>query len=142
MAKIEKLFIGFALVGLFTLAIISFGALLQQDNDVEDSILQNDFINTTFNDLTIKLGGSKDAMGEGLSAFENETATQGVLSLIFRSIPTTGKIIRGIITGVFGVLIVLPAQLLGVSTVVVGVIEAILLVLIVLGLWRLYKLGG
>jgi hypothetical protein len=142
MAKLEQIFIGFALVGLFIFAMISFGVQLQQDNNVTEGIIENDVINKTYSDLSSELGSSKGSMSEGMGKFENETASTGTISLIFHTIPTIGKTIRGIVTGVFGILVRLPARVLGINEIVIGVLEAILLVLLIVGLWRLYKVGG
>ncbi len=142
MAKFEKLFISFVLVGIFVLAMISFGAKLQLDNDVNDSILQNDIINDTFINLESTLDRSRDNTSRGLSSFENETVSGGFGSLIFFTIPSVMKVVRGIITGVFNILIKFPAQILGISPAIIAAIEAILLVVIIISLWRLYKLGG
>jgi len=142
MVQFEKLFVIFAVVGIFVLAMISFGVNLQESNDVNDTILNNDVINHSYHNLDTTLSNSKDNSSRALGSFENETASGGFGSLVFFTIPSAMKIVRGLITGVFSILIQFPAQILGISPSIIAILEAILLILIIVSLWRLYKSGA
>ena len=141
MSDFKSLFISFAVLGLFVLAFMSFVINFQQDNDVSDHIFKDELMNETFGKLNTQLTGSGNSMSNSLGAFENETQKSGVLGLVFNTIPSAGKSISGIIKGVYSVIIILPAQKLGINKIVFSVLNAILLTLIIIGLWRLYKSG-
>ncbi len=137
----NKTFVNFALLGLFVLAFISFNVTVQENNDVTDTIRSNSVINSTYVDLDSELG-QYQAKGQNQSENqddENPLAQDG--SLIFFTIKNTGSVIKGMVNGVYNVIIVIPGQILGFPELVMGVMTAILMILLTLAAWRLYKAG-
>lgn len=142
MVKFESTFKNFALVGLLILAIFSFGITLQNDNFASTKITSDSNINATFGSLANNLSSMQDKSQTQKNIFEAENPKAGFGSLILFSIMSSGKIFNGIVIGIYNTLIVLPATYLGIDGTVIAVITTILIVLIILGLWILYKLGG
>ncbi len=141
-ASFREFFILFTLVGVLVLATISFGVTFQEDNDVTNTILEDERINNTF----IRLGGN-------LSDFESETQSQrevyeseiperGLASLIIFSLVPIIQQFTAMIVGVFNILIVIPAEILGVPSVVLGTFEAIFLVTVIILGWRVLRIGS
>lgn len=137
-----ELFTIFALVGIFVFAIISFSYNLQVNNGVEDTILGNGILNKTYSNLNSDLTDFREKSQGQKTNFEEGGLSISFGSLVLTTIGSIGKVFNGMILGVFGVLIILPAQILGVSSLVVGVLEAILLLTIMLSLWRVYRSGS
>lgn len=137
-----QLFTMFALVGIFVFAIISFSYNLQANNGVEDTILGDGIINKTYSNLNTDLNKFRDESQGQKTNFEEGGLSVSFGSLVLTTIGSIGKVFNGMIIGVFGILIVLPAQILGINSLVIGVIEAILLLTIMLSLWRVYRQGS
>lgn len=141
MAEFRKLWISVALIGLFVFAMISFVVQFQQDNNQEGTILDNSLINQSYQSLQTNLTTFRTETQGQKTNFEAELPTSSFGSLIIFSIVSAGKILNGMVLGVYNVLIILPISIFGISPVVAGVISSILLVSIILLLWRLYKAG-
>jgi len=137
-----NLFTLFALIGLLIFGLISFGYNFQQENDMVNTIRDDDRINKTYIDLNSSLSDFRNKAELRKGSFENESATESSGSLILFTITSAGKVFTGMITGVYNVLIVLPALILGIDPIIISVFTALLLVTLVLSLWRLYRQGG
>lgn len=138
----RETFVTFALIGLFLFAGISFIVVTQRDNDVEKTILENEIINRTFEKLETNLSGFRSQTQTQKESFESEIPERGFGSLIIFSIIGVGQRFTGMIIAVFNILIVLPASLLGISPVAIGILTSILIVSLVLLIWRVYRVGG
>lgn len=139
--KFGDLFFVFSLIGLLIFSMISFGAVLQQENDVEDTILNDARINKSYVDLSSDLSTFSNKSGIQKDSFESDTPTAGFGSLLLFTIISGAKVFTGMILGIYNVIIVLPASILGVSEIVISVLTSLLLVSLILSAWLLYKLG-
>ena len=141
-ASFREMFILFSLVGILVLGTISFGVTFQEENDVTNTILEDQRINNTF----IRLGGN-------LSDFESETQSQrevyeseiperGLSSLIIFSLVPIIQKFTAMIVGIFNILIIIPSEILGIPGVVMGTLEAIFLVSFIILGWRVLRVGS
>lgn len=141
-ASFRNLFITFTLVGVFVLAMISFGSQLQKDNNADGSILDDQRINNTF----IKLGGNLSKFNSTAQSqkdvYEVERPERGFGSLIIFSLVTVIQKFVTLVVGVFNILIILPAEILGLPNVVMGTLEAIFLISIIILGWRVLRVGS
>lgn len=142
MAKFYDLFSNFMLVGLVVLSMFAFTIFFQEDNNVEDPIMDNSLMNSTYNTLRQDLGGLRDQSQAQKTLFESENPTSGFGTILLFSIVSTGKVFNGMVIGVFNTLIKLPVVILGVDPVIVSVLSTLLILTIIIGLWVVYKLGG
>lgn len=138
----RDLFITFALIGLFVFAGISFIVTTQQDNDVENTILDDEIINRTYIKLETNLSDFESTTQTQKESFEEEIPERGFGSLIIFSIISVGQKFTGLIAIVYNVLIILPASILGIPKVVISILSSILIVSLVLLIWRVYRIGG
>ena len=141
-ASFRETFITFALIGIFVLASISFIVKTQTDNEVTNTILENDVINSTYVDLETNLNSSRGVVQKQKDSFESENPERGFGSLIIFSIVGVGKTFAGMTLGVYNIFIVLPSEVLGIPRIVVGVFTAILVVSLILLVWRVYRSGA
>ncbi len=141
-ASFREMFILFSLVGILVLGTISFGVTFQEENDVTNTILEDQRINNTF----IRLGGN-------LSDFESETQSQrevyeseiperGLSSLIIFSLVPIIQKFTAMIVGIFNILIIIPSEILGMPSIVMGTLEAIFLVSFIILGWRVLRVGS
>ena len=138
----REIFITFSLIGVFIFSMMSFIVVMQVDNDVEEGILSNPIINSTYTKLETNLTNFRSETQTQRESFEGEIPERGFGSLIIFSIVGIGQKFTGLIVGIYNIFIVLPASILGISPVVISVLTSILLVTIVLLIWRVYRVGG
>lgn len=138
----RETFITFALIGIFVFASISFIVTTQLDNDVENTILEDDIINKTYIKLETNLSDFESTTQTQKESFEEEIPERGFGSLIVFSIISVGQKFTGLIALVYNVIIVLPASIIGIPKVVISVLSSILIVSLVLLIWRVYRVGG
>ena len=141
MVKFVDLFLKFMFIGMIVLSLFSFIVLFQSENRVSNQFADDDLINSTFSDLTTDLEGLESRSQKVKDAFESEKP-KGLISLILFSIPAAGKTFNSMVVGVFNLLIKLPIVFLGLPPSIVSVLSSVLIIIIVLGLWAVYKLGG
>ena len=142
MGNFLEFFMKYMLVGLVILSTFSFIVLFQAENEVTDQFGDNSFINSTFNDLKTNLGGLQADTQVQKDLFETEDPKLGFGSLILKSIVSSGKTFNSMIVGVLNILFILPVVFLGLDPIVVSVLMTVLGIIIIFGLWAVYKLGG
>ncbi len=138
----RETFIIFALIGIFVFASMSFIVQTQIDNDVENTVLENEVINKTFTDLEIDLSNFGSNASSQKSNFDQDIPERGFGDLIIFAVIGVGQGFTGLIVGVYNIFIVLPASILGVPPVVIGVLTSILVMSLILLAWRLYRAGA
>lgn len=137
----RKLWINYALIGLFVFLFLSFIVIFQTDNSQSETILENPLLNRTYQGLQTNLSTFGSTAQGQKGTFEAETPTESFGSLIIFAIVSSGKIFSGMLIAIFNLLIFLPASVLGVSPVVTSVMSSILIITIIFLLWRAYKQG-
>ena len=135
-------FITFALIGLLVFATISFVFGFQRDNEIDETILENPIINSTFNRLGTNLSSFGSDTQTQRATFESEVPERGFASLIIFSVVSFAQKSTGLVVAVYNVLIISPASILGISPVVFSVLNAIFLLSLILLAWRVYRVGG
>ncbi len=138
----RELFITFALIGVFILCMVNFGVQIAQDNESNESILNEEIINRSFNvGLNASLTPFQDQAEEQQGKFEEDSTALGAGFFMLEAILNAGKIFSGMIVGIWN-LIFLPLDILGIPRAVIGVMATILIVSLVLFAWRAYKSGA
>lgn len=134
---IKKLLVNMGLLGLLVFSTIAFIVITQEDSNIENKITDNDLINETYEDL-----------GESFSSSESETIsdnfgktppTQQFGELEVTSILAPTRLAKSIIVGFWNIFIKLPQAVLGVSSGVASLINSILLIFIIIGMWAIWK---
>lgn len=135
----KKTFISIALLGLIVFGIMSFAIIFQANNDATERLTDNQIINNTYNSLYSNLSSSQTAANEQNSVFGNVTPTESYGEVQIDSVVSPTKAFKSLILGTYNILIKLPQQILGVSPVVTAVISAILILLLIIGIWAILK---
>lgn len=137
--EFKKVFINFALMGLIVFGMLSFVIIFQSDNNSNEKIIDNQIINKTYGDLYGNLSNSQSIASEQSDIFGEVTPTESYGEVQIDSVVSPTKAFKSIILGIYNILIKLPSQLLGVSPIVGAVISAILIMVIIVGIWLLWK---
>jgi len=135
----KQIIINMAMLGLFVFAIMSFIVITQTDSSVTNKITTNPIINESYGDLESKLIESETRSKVVSDNFGNVTPTQIFGELDILSIIGTTRTVKTLTTGFWNILIKLPLSILGVSPVVAGLITAILLISLIIGIWAIWK---
>ena len=135
----KKTFINIALLGLIVFGIMSFAIIFQADNGSKERLTNNQIINDSYNSLYGNLSNSDTVANEQNSIFGNVTPTESYGEVQIDSVVSPTKAFKSLILGTYNVLIKLPGQILGVPPVVTAVISAILILLLIIGIWAIWK---
>lgn len=148
MASFRSLLIAFLLVGLFLYAMINFGALLSSDNDLNQSILDDERVSRSFSNLNDTIRGTASEKGQQTIANDTyagfeEQEPEVSQNILFTAIVGVGKTFRGALIGVYNIVFIFTTETFGLGNdeIIIGVLTTIIIATIGLLLWRLYR-GG
>ncbi|KKK88562.1 hypothetical protein LCGC14_2741880 [marine sediment metagenome] len=137
---LKGIFLKLMLVGIMFLSIMSFVIITQIENNPEFLITNNTLINKSYGDLISNLGSTTLTESEIADETFGQITPTSPLGLVeITSIVSPTRIFRGLILGTYNILIALPAQFLGVPPVIIAVINAVLFLLLILGIWFVWK---
>lgn len=134
-----KTFGNIALIGLVIFSIMSFVIINQVNNGVIDPISDNSLINNTYNDLYGNLSATQGEAQTSSDTFGSITPSQQYGELEVTSVVSPTRIFKTIATGVWNIFIQLPMKILGVSPVVASIISSIVILLLIIGVWAIWK---
>lgn len=137
----RTMIIGALLIAFFSLALINFGIKFADDNNLNQSIMDDPRINSTFFTLTNQLADGQNISQTQLNATQSEAAEkpEGVFFLV--SIVGAGTKYATAVVGIFNTIFSFATTSLGLDPMIFGIAVAILLVVVVLVSWQLYKTG-
>ena len=139
----KDIFISLMVVGVLFLSMMSWIIITQTDNNTENLITNNTLINESFN---IDSGSLQSGFTSGQSqadiasgTFTNITPSSTLGFVTVTSIVSPTRIFKGLILGTYNILIRLPGEFLGVPEVIIAIINAILALILILGVWFVWK---
>ena len=140
MTYVKNILINMITLGILIFGIISFIIIFQSDSDLDTDykITNNTLINDTYGDLESSLDEQTRAE-DSLDSLETVPPQEYVGDLSVASMVSTTLSARTIITGLWNIYIKLPMVILGVSPIVASAISTILLTLIAVGIWAIWK---
>lgn len=128
---------------LLVISIFSFIVITQNDNDTEIKMIENSTIfNQSFNLLNTKIENSTQSAQEKYDSFNSEDPQPGFGSIVLFGIVSVGKSFSEIIFGFFSAIIKLPLAVLGIPEGIYNLIITWLIIIVIVGVWLLYKYGG
>ena len=145
--KAVNLITGIMIVGLFIVAMISFGINFQSENNANVNINQDSRvgklysnINKTFNDISEQAGSSQQALNQ-----EDKSITGYISDIAFSSIRAVGSTIMSGSQKMFGFILYPILSMLGLQNEIIAVIStvltAIFIIIVSLLIWKLFKQG-
>jgi len=136
---VKRLFINMGILGLCIFSIMAFIITTQTDSNVATPITNNTLISSTYRDINSSLLSAQSQTQGASNTFSNVTPTQAYGELEVTSIISPTKIVRTIIVGLWNIYIKVPMVVLGVSPVVAGLISSIIIILVIIGIWAIWK---
>lgn len=140
MSDIKSILKNMVILGILVFAIMNFIIIIQSDSGMSqvNMITNNSLINESYGELSISLN-NQDSAEDSLNSLEDVPPTEYVGDLDVGSTVSATRTARTMITGLWNIYIKLPQVILGVSPVVAGAINSILLILIAIGIWAIWK---
>ena len=135
----KEIFLNLMIVGVLFLSIMSWIIITQIDNNTLNLITNNTLINQSYGDLSSNLANTQSQADVASETFTDITPTSTLGFVTVTSIVSPTRIFRGLIIGTYNILIALPAQFLGVPEVIIAVLNSILALLLILGVWFIWK---
>jgi len=136
---VKKLLSNMGILALFTFGIMAFIVTTQLDNNVTNPITNNTYINESYGELAGNLTGLQGDSQSAIDVFGNETPTQQYGELETKTIVFPTKTIRTMTLGLWNILVKLPMVILGVSPIVASLVSAIIIILLIIGIWAIWK---
>lgn len=140
MTDIKSILVNMIVLGILVFAIMNFIIIVQVNNgvDPENRITNNSLINESYGELGTSLD-QQTASESALDSLEDVPPTEYVGDLDVGSTVSATRTARAILVGLWNILIKLPMVILGVSSVVASAITSILLILLAIGIWAVWK---
>ncbi len=135
----KEVFIRLMVVSVIMVSMFSWVIITQLENDTTNLITNNTLINTSYGQLIGNLSGAESTAATASTNFGSITPSESFGILSISSIVSPTRLFRGLIVGPYNVLIILPAQFLGVPIIIIGILNAILTLLLILGIWAIWK---
>ncbi len=124
---------------LLVFCVLSFVIDTQDLNNSPEKIIDNSLINKTFIALGGNLSDAQSGSQTSSDIFGEITPEQEIGVLDVTSVISPTRIFKTITIGLFNSLILLPSQILGINPIVFSSISSILLLLIIIGIWAIWK---
>lgn len=141
MAEFRNVFVNFVLVGIVITGLLSFGILLQLNNNASETLLDDPSLNKLNSSIYSNVSNARTGASGQLESQQGETPTEGTDSLLFFTIVEAPKVFINSITGVFGAIGRTAETELGIPRLVLAGLSAILLGSLVLLVWQLIRSG-
>jgi hypothetical protein len=136
---LKKIFINMGILGLLVFGLMTFILTTQLDNNVEFPITNNTLINESYGFLSSNLTGVQPNSQTSLDVFQNVTPNENLGVWEVTPIVSPTRAIRTMTIGLWNILIKMPMVILGVSPIVAAILSGILIILLIIGIWAIWK---
>lgn len=134
---LKKLVSTMGILGLFTFSMMAFIIITQTDSNIEYKITDDEFISQAYENLSINLGSTDTESSAGSFGDVPPTEKYGEVSI--SSIFSITGVAKNIVYGFWNIFVKLPQNVLGVSESVITLISSILLIMLIIGIWAVWK---
>lgn len=136
---LKTIYTNMVMAALLIFAMMSFALIMQNDNNAPEKLLDNELINQTYGDLFVNLSTNQENTQTSNDVFGNFTPNEnlGVWEVTPIVSPTRG--FKTLTVGFYNILVQLPMKVMGVSPIVASVISGILIFLLIIGVWGIWK---
>lgn len=141
MTNFKELLIGFIMVGLFIVALISFTYNITSENSLNSSLLKEPRLNKTFTKMNETLSDFYTTSNSQLSSNQNETISGGAFGLISYAIIGSVRTFTGTIVTTYYVITTLISSTIGIPNIVLNIIMALIGIALIFSAWRIYRQG-
>lgn len=132
----------FIMASILVLSLFSFIIITQSDNNAPNKLRNEEVFNSSMSSLIEDIDDSTAAAEEKYGIFNEEEPKAGFGSIVLFGIVSVGKTFSNIVFGVFFSIIKLPLRILGIPSTVYNLVLTLLIIMVIVAVWLLYKLGG
>ncbi len=136
---LKSIFINMGILSLLIFGLMAFIFITQSDNNVSLSIMNNTLINESYGFLSSNLTGVQSQSQTSLDVFQNITPNENLGVWQVTPIVSPARTIRTMTIGLWNIIVKLPTTILGVSPIVANLINGFLIILLIIGIWALWK---
>ncbi len=141
--EFANFFVMFLIIGLFVFCIISFAISFGNENEASVNLNQNPTLNKLYKNINTTLESSSKNVSDTKKALEQEYSNPVITTLgfVFTSILTAGKIFSNMGIDTISYVFIFAQETLSIPPVITGTLMAILVGLLVLGIWSVIRSG-
>ena len=137
--ELKGIYTNMIMSALLIFGILSFTFIIQEENDSSQKLSDNPLINDTYNDLFGNLSANQGQAQTSSNVFGNFTPNENLGVWEVTPIVSPTRLLRTLSVGFYNIFVQLPMKVLGVSPLVAGTINGILLFLLIIGIWAVWK---
>jgi len=141
--EFKEIIIGFILISICMFSILTFISLFSSDTDSSNIVNTNPSLNRTFGNISKQMEDTQKRAEESSSSFAKEGSHPilTVVGFVFQSLLDLGTVLSNSIVGFFYIYTNFFKENLGISPIIIGALTSILLIVLILALWRVYRIG-
>ncbi len=140
MVNFKGLIINVILLGVFVFALMVGANQFAISNDINNTLLENEAFSSSFDDINETLSDVQSKANQTRVKFETERTTLSAGFLLLETILDFGKTFTAVFVGMFNIIFTLFSEI-GIPPLILSIIMGILIIMLVLGAWRVYKAG-
>jgi hypothetical protein len=141
MVEFKNVVIGALLVAIFAYALIGFSVQMAVDNNVNNSIMNNEVINSTYSNLETQIDDLKHSAETQKDSWYADIPVLGDATIIFQSIAGITRTFFSGFVSIYNLLIGLISKTIGFPIIILNGIVGVIIIISLLLLWSLYKAG-
>jgi len=140
MSSLKNILINMVTLGILIFAIMSTIIIIQHDSNLneQNKIINNNNISDSFDNLESSLDKESNAQSS-LGSLEEVPPQDYIGDLSVASMVSSTRTGKDVISGLWSVYVKLPMSILGVDSLIASAISTILLILIAIGIWAIWK---
>lgn len=135
-------FIGTILLGLIVFGMIAFTLGVETNNQANQSIQSDVRVGNVTKGVNGSLNSLQETTNKQRRNFQEENnPVFGIGELIFSSIISSGKVFLTVIVSMYEIIFLFVVDSLGIPGIIFNVIASILVFVLILAVWRVYRSG-
>ncbi len=140
----KEVTVGIVMVALFSFSLLTFGFQIAVDNNSTDNIFDDPVLSGVNDTLREKLGEVRSTTQEQRSNLESQEAQEGSQDEGFGLTAIVGAVFSffGLGISMFNVIFAIIADAIGIPSIVLNVLVGVIILVLVLFAWRVWKVGG
>ena len=139
--EFKSLLVSTLLIGLFIVALLSFGINLANNNDADNILLDDPALNATFSEMEDELKAAETSSDSQKDSFFIDVPIIGEASVIFTSITGFVRVFFNMGIGIIKAVFLLIQTTLRIPPIVTGVFTSIFIIVTLFLIWKVIRVG-
>lgn len=130
------------IIGIFIFAFFGFGIQLANENNLNNTLLNNKAINESYTDIESELNSTVGSVTDQQGGFFEGIVILEDIEMFLTSIVGGTKTFFNVMTGFYNLFLDLIEKTIGIPSLISNIILAIMILIMILAAWRVYKAGS